>query len=72
MKRNIFSKNNSELIIVSQKLPNKFEPLDISVNQSAKNVTSTKFNSRYADSVNSHFPTGIAPGDVNVPLMWAT
>ena len=57
------------MIIVSQKLPNKFEPLDISVNQSAKNVTSTKFNSRYADSVNSHFPTGIAPGDVNVPLM---
>ena len=72
MKRNNFSKTNSELIIVSQKLPNKFEPLDISVNQSAKNVTSTKFNSRYADRVNSHFPTNIAPGDVNLPLMWVT
>lgn len=72
MKGNNFSKNNSELIIVSQKLTNKFEPLDISVNQSTKKVISNKFNSWYADRVSSHLPTGIATGDVKVRLMWAT
>ena len=43
MKR-LYAKNNCELIIVPHNLTNKFQPLDISINKSAKKFISNKFN----------------------------
>ena len=40
MKR-LCAKNNCELVIVPHNLTNKFQPLDISINQSAKNLSQT-------------------------------
>ena len=45
------AKNNCELVIVPHNLTNKFQPLDISINQSAKKFISNKFNAWYADRV---------------------
>ena len=50
MKR-LYLKNNCELVIVPHNLKNKFQPLDISINQSAKKFISNKFNAWYADTV---------------------
>ena len=55
--------SNIELVIVSHNLTNKFQPLDISANQSVKNIISNKFNWWYVDRVRSQLPNGIAPGD---------
>ena len=44
-------KNDCELVIVPHNLTNKFQPLDISVNQKAKKFISHKFNIWYADRV---------------------
>ena len=43
MKR-LCAKNKCELVIVPHNLTNKFQPLDISINQSAKKFISNKFN----------------------------
>lgn len=56
--------SNIELVIVSHNLTNKFQPLDISANQSAKKFISNKFNWWYADRVRSQLPNGMAPGDL--------
>ena len=67
MKR-LYAKNNCELIIVPHNLTNKFQPLDISINQSAKKFISNKFNAWYADRVSKQLPNGVAPRDVKVSL----
>ena len=56
--------SNIELVIVSHNLTNKFQPLDISANQSAKKFISNKFNWWHADRVRSQLPNGMAPGDL--------
>ena len=65
MKR-LCAKNNCELVIVPHNLTNKFQPLDISINQSAKKLILNKFNTWYADRVSKQFSYGVAPGDVKV------
>ena len=67
MKR-LCAKNNCELVIVPHNLTNKFQPLDISINQSAKKFISNKFNAWYADRVSKQLSNGTAPGDVKVSL----
>ena len=67
MKR-LYLKNNCELVIVPHNLKNKFQPLDISINQSAKKFISNKFNAWYADRVSKQLSNGVAPGDVKVSL----
>ena len=67
MKR-LCAKNNCELVIVPHNLTNKFQPLDISINQSAKKFISNKFNAWYADRVSKQLSNGVAPGDVKVSL----
>ena len=67
MKR-LCAKNNCELVIVPHNLTNKFQPLDISINQSAKKFISNKFNAWYADRVNKQLSNRVAPGDVKVSL----
>ena len=49
--KQLYAKNNCELVIVPHNLTNKFQPLDISINQSAKKFISNKFNAWYADTV---------------------
>ena len=44
-------KNDCVLVIVPQNLTNKFQLLDISVNQKAKNFISHKLSTRYADRI---------------------
>ena len=67
MKR-LYLKNNCELVIVPHNVTNKFQPLDISINQSAKKFISNKFNAWYADRVSKQLSNGVAPGDVKVSL----
>ena len=67
MKR-LCAKNNCELVIVPHNLTNKFQPLDISINQSAKKFISNKFNAWYADRVSKQLSNGVATGDVKVSL----
>ena len=67
MKR-LCAKNNCELVIVPHNRTNKFQPLNISINQSAKKFISNKFNTWYADRVSKQLSNGVAPGDVKVSL----
>ena len=62
------TKNNCELVIVPHNLTNKFQPLDISINQVAKKFVSHKFNSWYADRVSAQLSNGTSPADVQVSL----
>ena len=61
-------KNGCELVIVPHSLTNKFQPLDISINQKAKTFVSHKFNKWYADRVSQQLRRGVAPGDVKVSI----
>ena len=56
------------MVIIPDNLTNKFQPLDISINQSAKKFISNKFNAWYADRVSKQLSNGVAPGDVKVSL----
>ena len=56
------------MIIVPYNLTNKFQFLDISVNQAAKKIISNKCNTWYADRVSKQLSNGIMPGDVKVSL----
>ena len=61
-------KIDCELVIVPHNLTNKLQPLDISINQKAKNFISHKFNTWYPDRVSEQLKKGIAPGDVKVSM----
>ena len=70
MKR-LCAKNNCELVIVPHNLTNKFQPLDISINQSAKKFISNKLNAWYTDRVSKQLSNGVAPCDAKVPLKFS-
>ena len=61
-------KNDCELVIVSYNWTNKFQPLDISINQKAKKFISHKFNTWYADRVSEQLKKVVVPGDVKVSM----
>ena len=61
-------KNDCQLVIVPHNLTNKFQPLDISINQKAKKFVSHKFDTWYADRVTEQLRRGVAPGDVKVSM----
>ena len=44
------TKNNCEMVIIPHNLTNKFQPLDISVNQAAKKIISYKFKIEWGNS----------------------
>ena len=67
MKR-LCGKNSCELVIVPHNLMNKFQPLDISINKSAKKFTSNKFSAWYADRVSKQLSNEVTPGDVKLSL----
>ena len=54
--------------IVPHNLTNKFQPLDISVNQIAKSSISSKFNTWYSAQVTNQLEKNVAPTDVNVSM----
>ena len=56
------------MVIVAHNLINKFQPVDISVNQAAKRFISNKFNTWYVDWVSKQLSNGITPGPVKVSL----
>ena len=62
------NKNNCELVIVPHNLTNKFQPLDLTINQKAKKYVSSKFNEWYAERVSKQLMNGKAPGDVKFSL----
>ena len=66
--KQLYLNNNCELVIVPHNLTNKFQPLDISINQSAKKFISNKFNAWYVDRVSKQLSNGVIPGDVKVSL----
>ena len=43
--------NNCELVIVPHNLTNKFQPLDLTINQKAKKFVSNQINKWYAEKV---------------------
>ena len=49
--KNLCNRNNCELVIVPHNLTNKFQPLDLTINQKAKKFISNKFNAWYAEKV---------------------
>ena len=61
-------KNDCELVILPHNLTNKFQPLDISVNQKARKFPPHKFNTWYVDRVSEQLRRGVAPGDVKVSM----
>ena len=66
--KSLCNKNNCELVIVPHNLTNKFQPLDLTINQKAKKYVSSKFNEWYAERVSKQLMNGKAPGDVKVSL----
>ena len=56
------------MFIAPHNLTNKFRPLDIIINQSAKKFISNKYNTWYADRVSKQLSNGVAPGNVKVSL----
>ena len=60
--------NNCELVIVPHNLTNKFQPLDLTINQKAKRFVSNQFNKWYAERVSRQLTNGKSPGDVKVSL----
>ena len=67
-KKKLRLKNDRELVIAPHNLTNKFQPLDISVNQKAKTFDSHKFNTWYTDRGSEQLRRGVAPGDVKVSV----
>ena len=61
-------KNDCKLVIVPHNLTDKFQPLDISVNQKWKKFISHKFNACYGDRVSEQLKKGVTPGDVKVSM----
>ena len=66
--KQLCAKNNCELVIVPHNLTNKFQPLDIGINQSAEKFISNKFNAWYAGRVSKQLSNGVALGDIKVSL----
>ena len=66
--KSLCNKNNCELVIVPHNLTNKFQPLDLTINQKAKKYVSSKFNEWYAERVSKQLMNGKASGDVKVSL----
>ena len=67
MKR-LCAKNNCEFVIVPHNLTNKFQSLDIRINQSVKKIISNKFSACYADIVSKQLSNWVVPGHVKVSL----
>ena len=66
--KSLCNKNNCELVSVPHNLTNKFQLLDLIINQKAKKYVSSKFNEWYAERVSKQLMNGKAPGDVKVSL----
>ena len=66
--KELCSKNECELVIVQRNLTNKFQPLDITINQKAKKFIPHKFNTWYTDCVSNQLKSCAAIGKVKVPL----
>ena len=60
--------NNCALVIVPHNLTNKFQSLDLTINQKAKKCVSNQFNAWYAERVSRQLLSGKTPGDVKVSL----
>ena len=61
-------KNNCALIIATHNLTNKFQPLDITVNNPAKGFIKDKYNMWYTEQVAKQLNEVNAPADVEVSL----
>ena len=57
-----------QIVIVPHNLPNKFQPLDLTVNKAAKSFISEKYNAWLANEVAKQLKEGNAPSDVKVTL----
>ena len=64
--KQLFLKNECELLIVLQNFTNKFQPLDIIINQKAKKFVYHKFNTWYGDRASNQLKRGMAPGNIEV------
>ena len=66
--RKFCAKNSCEIVIIPHNLTNKFQPLDINVNKTAKSFVSHKYNSQLANEVSKQLRAGKTAADVKVSL----
>jgi len=66
--KRLCNESRCELVIVPHNLTNKFQPLDLTINQKAKKFVSNCFNTWYAERVSKELTNGKAAGDVKVSM----
>ena len=66
--RKFCAKNSCKIVIIPHNLTNKFQPLDINVNKTAKSFVSHKYNSQLANEVSKQLRAGKTAADVKVSL----
>ena len=66
--KKLCAENYCQVVIVPHNLTNKFQPLDLTVNQSAKSFIAEKYNTWFSGEVAKQLVQGQDPCDVEVPL----
>ena len=64
--KKLCAKNNCDVVIVPYNLTNKFQPLDLSVNKTAKSFIQNKYNDWFADQVFTQLQSGKDPTNVKI------
>ena len=62
--KKLCAENNCDVVIVPHNLTNKFQPLDLSVNKTAKSFIQNKYNDWFADQVFTQLQNGKDPTDI--------
>ena len=66
LRRELCSENNCEVVIVPHNLTNKFQPLDINVNEAAKAFIQNMCNEWFSNEVATQLNRGIDPTEVKI------
>ena len=64
--KELCSEDNCEIVIVPRNLKNKFQPLDISVNNAAKVFIQNQFNDCFSSEESVQLKKGIDPADIKI------
>ena len=60
------SENKCKFVIVPYNLTDKFQPLNISVNEAAKAFVQSQYNNWFSNKVSVQLKKGIDPTDINI------
>ena len=59
--RELWGRNNCDIVVVLHNLTSKFQPLDLSVNKVAKSFIQNKYNDWFTDQVSAQLQNGTDP-----------